>query len=58
MIPDIGLMIAAYTITRFSNMLSGEETSLATKVLAVLGMIITAIAVVDLLARPMSAGLR
>ena len=53
MIPDIGVMIAAYIVTRMAALIgqpSADANSVA-KVLAILSIIVTVICTADLLAR-------
>ena len=49
MIPDIGLMVGAYIITRMTELL-GSEANVITKVFAVFTLLLTAIALFDLMA--------
>lgn len=58
MIPDIGLMVGLYIITRMISFLLRKETraeNTVVKVFAVITIIITAICIVDLLSHGMSS---
>jgi hypothetical protein len=48
MIPDIGLMIAAYIVTRMIELLSSNSTIVA-KIFAVITILVAVIATADLL---------
>lgn len=49
MIPDIGLMVAAYIITKMVSMANNENESIVVKILCAVTILVTAIALVDLL---------
>ena len=49
MIPDIGLMIAAYIITRLVDLLGRAEANIVAKILAVLSILVVLVTTVDLL---------
>ncbi len=49
MIPALGVMIAAYIITRMMEMLSKAETKTTVKVFACITIIVTLVSVVDIL---------
>ena len=53
MIPDIGLMIAAYTITRLTAMLGqpNAQTNVIAKILAAISILLVAGAMVDLMGK-------
>lgn len=48
MIPAIGLMIAAYTLTRLLGMLFQKDVNVFVKIIAVIAMIVILIATMDL----------
>jgi multisubunit Na+/H+ antiporter MnhG subunit len=54
MIPAIGVMIAAYTITRMLDMLSREGTKTIVKVVGCLAILVTLVCIADV----MNAGSR
>jgi len=56
MIPDIGLMIAAYTITRLTAMLGQptSQTNVIAKISAVAAVVATCIAMFDLIGKSAS----
>ena len=60
MIPDIGVMIAAYIITRMIQMigLPRDRANVATKVFATLTIVVTVICVLDLVIRGSPTSLR
>lgn len=49
MIPAIGVIIAAYTITRMLDMLARESTKTLVKVIACVAIVITLIAVIGIM---------
>jgi hypothetical protein len=54
MIPDIGLMIGAYIITRMFSFLTRKgqmEESLVVKIFAIITMLLTFVVVIDLFTR-------
>jgi hypothetical protein len=57
MIPDIGLMVAAYIITRLTAMLGrpNESVNVVAKVFAIITILVTLVCVVDLLGHGLSA---
>ncbi len=54
MIPALGVMIAAYIITRMFEMISKAETKTVVKVFACLTILITLVSIIDI----MNAGSR
>lgn len=48
MIPDIGLIIAVYTISRLTSMISQAETNLLAKVFSVIAILVTVVATADM----------
>lgn len=49
MIPDIGVMIAAYVITRLVAMIGRKDVNIPAQLLAILAIVVTAIACFDLI---------
>lgn len=51
MIPDIGLMVGFYIITRMVSLANRENESIVVKILAALTILVTAWAIFDLITR-------
>lgn len=57
MIPDIGLMVGCYIITRMVSLANREEESIAVKIFAGITILATAFALFDLLYRGTGTGM-
>ena len=55
MIPDIGIIIAAYVITRMAELVGSRDAPLMARIFAVVTVLVTLAAGVDLLARGLPA---